>query len=205
MNLDPIYGINSLDKSLPNTIAIGNNNYSFAPWYGGPDYTFISHGVLFKYGECCEQSNNLGTICSQKYVSLIPKTNLSYCKYHYRNGLKKFKTSEKNKIIQAKLDAKEEKINALKEINKERSIKGLLPLKRLPTKKKSDTNKKSENIVENSNNNIEQYNPDEDSGCNCILKSGSNKGKKCGIKKIENNGLCKRHYKINISNNDDKL
>ena len=52
--------------------------------------------------------------------------------------------------------------------------------------------KKVENIVEQGQA-IQQYVPEEDSGCNAILKSGPNKGNKCGCKKVENNGLCKRH------------
>lgn len=40
---------------------------------------------------------------------------------------------------------------------------------------------------------LQQYVLVEDLVCNAILKSGKNKGKACGCKKIGSNGLCKRH------------
>ena len=131
---------------------------------------------------------------SKVFVSTIPNTQLSYCKYHYRNGLKTYKLSEKKKINDAKLAAKKEKLDKinekkklLKEMNATRESNGLTPLKHLPVIKK-----KIENTIEQSTQQIQQYIP-ETIGCVAILKTGINKGKQCGCKKINTNGLCKRH------------
>jgi 2-keto-4-pentenoate hydratase len=95
------------------------------------------------------------------------------------------KNKEKNKQIKKEL---------LDEKNAERQAKGLPLLKRLVIKKKI------ENVIESNNNEIQQYVSEGNVvvGCKAMLKSGMNKGKQCGCKKIETNGLCKRHnnYKI---------
>lgn len=195
LGLKQIYGINSLDKTLPNTIILSNSyNNQPKPYYGNPNYTFKCFGVLFKSGQCCEKINSFGDTCVHKYTSTIPNTQLSYCRYHYREGLKTYKMSEKKKIIDAKLAAKKEKMDKinekkklLEEMNAKRESNGMAPLKRLPVIKK-----KVENIVEQQEQQIQQYIP-EDVGCIAILKTGINKGKQCGCKKICVNGLCKRH------------
>jgi hypothetical protein len=197
LGLKEIYGINSLDKTLPNTVIL-HNHHSSGPYYGDPNYTFNMYGVTFKSGTCCyvTETGNKGinNKCIYQYVSTIPNTELTYCKYHYRTGLRNHKKSEKNKIMAAKAalyKEKQEKMNErkklLEEKNAEREAKGLPPLKRLPIIKK-----KVENVVEQGQT-IQAYVPEEDVGCKAILKSGPNKGKECGCKKIEANGLCKRH------------
>jgi len=202
LELEKIYGINSLDKTLPNTVIMHNpsNNYTY-PYqsnshYGNPTYTFMCWGVQFKFGECCEKINNFGDTCQQKYVSTIPNTQLSYCKLHYRLGVRKYKISEKKKILNKKIEKNKEKEYKMNEkkillelMNNEREAKGLPPLKRLTQIVK----KKVTNIVEQQGQEIPLYVPEEELGCNAILKSGLNKGNKCGCKKIELNGLCKRH------------
>lgn len=203
LGLKEIYGINSLDKTLPNTIIIPNSYscYQPKPSYGSDNYTYKCLGVWFKAGEYCQSINDFGDKCTRKYVAIIPNTQLSYCRYHYREGLQKYKTAEKKKILDCKLAAKKEKEDKmndkkklLEEKNAERELMGLPPLKRLPIIKK-----KVENIVEQQGQPIQQYVPEEDNGCSAILKSGPNKGNKCGCKKLEANGLCKRH-----SPKDDK-
>ena len=52
---------------------------------------------------------------------------------------------------------------------------------------------------------IPLYVPEEELGCNAILKSGPNKGNKCGCKKIEANGLCKRHSPKDDKNDELKV
>lgn len=202
LGLEQIYGINSLDKSLPNTISLSNQSYNYGPYYGDPAFTFIAFGVNFKFGQCCEKNKINDVVCSQKYTSTIPNTNLSYCKYHYKEGLKQYKIGIKAKELEAKLQAKKEKENVLnirkklfEDKNNERILKGLPPLKRLPPIKKPKLENVVENVIEHPSNIIEQYIPDENFGCNCVLKSGPNKGKKCGVKKIDTNGLCNRHNK----------
>ena len=208
LGLKQIYGINSLDKTLPNTIIMHNpSNNQANVYYGNPNYTFNMYGVTFKSGECCQTMNSFGDTCSQKYICTIPNTQLSYCKYHYRGGLKNYKMSEKKKIIDAKLAAKKEKEaksnerkKLLEEINTERESKGLAPLKRLPVVKNH-----VENVVEQGQQ-IQQYVPEEDvQMCVAILKSGPNKGNQCGCKKIEANGLCKRHSPKDVNNDDLKI
>lgn len=208
LGLKEIYGINSLDKTLPNTILLHNSysNNQSNPYYGNPNHTFKMYGVTFKSGECCQSINNFGDKCNQKYVSQIPNTQLSYCRYHYRGGLKSYKMSERKKILDAKITAKKEKEDKMNErklqlveLNAEREAKGLVPLKRLPIVKK-----KIENIVEQVQT-IQQYVPEEDNGCNAILKSGPNKGNKCGCKKLEANGLCKRHSPKEDKNDELKV
>lgn len=209
LGLDELYGINSLDKTLPNTIIINmyqSYHQTVGPHYGDPNYTFSCYGVIFTFkpGQCCQTINPFGDKCSYKYVATIPNTQLLYCRYHYRCGLRNHKMCEKKKTMDAKLIAKkerEEKRNErkklLEEKNAEREAKGLLPLKRLPISKKN-----VENIVKKQNNPIQQYVPDEEYGCCVILKYGINKGKKCGCKKIDTNGLCKRHSSKDEINND---
>jgi hypothetical protein len=194
LGLKKIYGINTIDKTLTNECGIPNNNLTTISQFSSA-YTFKMYGVSFYFGDCCEKINIFGDICKSNYVTTIPNTQLSYCRYHYKEGLKKHKISEKNKITNQKNLAKKEKENKiiemkkqLEEKNVERELKGLPPLKRLPTIKN-----KTENIVEQQNDSIKQYIPEEDNGCNAILKTGPRKGNVCGCKKIMVNGLCNRH------------
>lgn len=206
LGYEKIYGVNSLDKTLPSALVkIGSSHYHPAysgPYYGSDDYTFLMFGTLFKKGQCCENIAEL-CLCNSKYVGTIPNTNLSYCKYHYKNGLRKYKLSEKKKIVDEKNKQKElvnkqkeEVLNERKKLfdekNNERIAKGLPLLKRLPIIKKN-----IENLVQ-SVQQIGQYVPDDEQekkvGCKSILKTGINKGKQCGCQKINENGLCKRHF-----------
>jgi hypothetical protein len=186
LGLEKKYGINSLDKTLPNC-----NVNKPSPYHGSSEYTFNMYGVTFKKGVCCHTSVT-GHLCAGYYVAVIPNTTFSYCKFHYKNQLKINKLLEKKKILDEKNKAKQEILNEKKKLFDEKNIerveKGLPPLKRLPVLKK-----KVENVVEQQNNPIQQYFPEEDNGCKAMLKSGPNKGKQCGCKKIEINGLCKRH------------
>jgi hypothetical protein len=162
--------------------------------------------MTFKVGECCEKINNFGDLCPQKIVTSIPNTNIFYCKFHFKAGLKNYKLLEKKKILQIIMAAKKEKENKiiekkklLDDINLKREANGLPLLKRIPkiTKKQN-----IENIVEKQNNSIELYKPDEIQICTAILKYGSKKGFMCGCKKIEINGFCKRHNTKNQNEED---
>jgi hypothetical protein len=200
LGLEKKYGINSLDTTLPSA-PISKTYYK-----GQDNHTFTRFGVTFKKGQCCHTTNYE---CISSYVALIPDTNLSYCQYHYRINLKNYKLTEKKKILDEKNKVKQELKNKKEELmnerkklfeekNIERVAKGLPPLKRLPIIKK-----KIENVIEQQNQLIPQYVPEEINGCHAILKSGPNKGKQCGCKKIEASGLCKRHIqKDSLENND---
>jgi hypothetical protein len=102
--LTKIYGINSLDKQLTSEKFLPLNN-SHQPFISDVDkaYTFNIYGVSFHFGDCCEKINNFGDICKSMYVSTIPNSQLSYCRYHYKEGLKKYKISEKNKMMNQKM------------------------------------------------------------------------------------------------------
>lgn len=192
LGLKEIYGINSLDKTLPNTL-LHSNNTNISCGFGHPDYTFTMFGVCFKKGECCEKGNLVGDKCKSQYVTQLKNTQLYYCKFHYKSALKNYKNEERMKVKAAKLEAKQKKCEdrkkLLDDMNAERESKGLALLKRIPVVKK-----KIENVVEPLIQTIKQYVPeDEHDGCAAILKTGLNKGKQCGCKKLESNGLCKRH------------
>jgi len=210
------YGINSLDKSLPNSLLIYNDCGSY---YGSDNYTFKMYDQLFKKGQCCS------ALCQAKYVAFIPGTTTSYCNLHYRSAIKIHKLALKNKALQEKNKLKEDKLNERKKIfderkkifderkkifderkklfderNTERAAKGLPPLKRLPIIKK-----KLENEVQEAQP-IGQYVPDVDeqvkSGCKSILKTGPNKGTQCCCKTVNENGICKRHVSKDQKNNN---
>ena len=198
--LEKKYGINSLDKSLPNSLLIYND---CGPYYGSDNYTFKMYDQVFKNGKCCS------VFCHTKYVALIPGTTTLYCNLHYRSALKIHKVALKNKALEDKNKLKEDKLEERKKIfderkkifderkkifderNTERANKGLPPLKRLPVIKK-----KLENEIQESQP-IGQYVPDVDepvkTGCKTILKSGPNKGTQCCCKTVNENGICKRH------------
>ena len=197
LGLKKIYGINSLDKTLPNSMIICGSSCNVLPMYEqSNNYTYKLYGTIFKKGKCCGE-NSFGDECTHKYVSLILQTQLYYCRIHYKEAITSIKMTEKKKIMDAKLASKlvakkeyEDNLNTkkklLEETNAERVKNGLLPLKRIRTK--------VENIVEHQPHVIQPYISEEELvGCSTILKTGINKGKLCGCKKIENNGLCKRH------------
>ena len=196
LGLKKIYGINSLDKTLPNSMIIYGSSCNVLPMDESNNYTYKLYGTIFKKGKCCGE-NSSGDECKHKYVSLISQTQLYYCRFHYKETITSIKMSEKKKIMDAKLASQlaakkeyEDNLNVkkklLEETNAERVKNGLLPLKRLRTK--------VENIVEHQDHVIQEYiSEEEPEGCSAILKTGINKGKLCGCKKIENNGLCKRH------------
>jgi hypothetical protein len=185
LGLKEIYGINSLDKTLPNSMVICGSSCNILP-FSHDNYTYKLYGKIFKKGTCCEKINSFGDECPHKFVTYISETQSHYCKYHYKEAITTIKMSEKKKIMDAKLAAKKEREDKLLEKKK------LLEEKKSKPKIKSNV----ENIIEHQDHVIQQYISEEEvEGCNAILKTGINKGKLCGCKKIENNGLCKRHSK----------
>ena len=196
LGLQEIYGVNSINEELSDDECMNDNNSTI----NQPNlaYTFKMYGVNFTFGDCCEKINNFGDSCKSNYSTTIPDTQLSYCRYHYRQGLSKHKLSERKLLIEKKMiikKEKEDKVNEKKKeletLNVERALKGLPQLKRLPIKNK---------IEQNKINVIQPYVPEEDLKdgnellvCKAILKTGPNKGNVCGCKKIIDNGLCMRH------------
>jgi len=167
LGLEIKYGINT---DLPEYNSF-QNHISFQK---KRDYSFVQHGITFSKGYC-QFLDTCGDECIYEHVAIIPNTELSYCRQHYRQGLNKYYIDEKQKRIKEKENKINENKRLFEEMNNQRIIKGIVPLKR--------------NV-----NNIF------DDGCTSVLKSGLNKGKLCGCQKIENDGLCKRHL-INITIN----
>ena len=207
LGLEKKYGINSLDKSLSNPMEYQYKSYN-GPHYGADDYTFDSYGKTFKKGQCCQSVGSSGStvvFCNSKYVTNVETSDIFYCHYHYKNGLKNYKMVERKKLLDLKIKQKaelqkqkdailNEKQKLLDEKNAERLAKGLPLLKRLLVAKKPVANivQESQPIV------IGQYVPNTEdtntnTGCKSILKTGPNKGKMCGVKIIDQNCLCKRH------------
>ena len=192
LGLKKLYGINSLENKN-----VKNKEYGS---FGSDNYEVSYYGITFKKGVCCQTNNN--TVCLSKYVACIPNTEIPYCTFHYKSGLKKYKLEEKQKKIEEKKKQKDDILNARQKLFEERNIlraeKGLTPLKNLPKFKPI-----IENIIKPGEP-IGQYVPDDeqntDIGCKMILKTGPNKGKACGCKKIIENNLCKRHLATKINN-----
>jgi hypothetical protein len=189
LGLDKIYGINTLDETFGMKKQYINTNIL----YGSDDYTIYYYGKPFKKGICCENENNF--VCKSKYVACIPNTELSYCTFHYRSGLKKYKLKQKQQKKEEKNKLKEDNLKArqklFEEKNLQRAEKGLPPLKSLPRLKPVVENIVTPGLP------IGQYVPEDEQnevkGCKQILKTGPNKGKICGCKKIYKDDVCKRH------------
>jgi len=99
LGLKEIYGINSLDNKK---------------------IQFKMYGVIFKFGFCCEEINSLGDKCREIYVSNILNTQLSYCKYHYKNGIRDYKRKlllerEANGLLELK--EKKQIVNVIEQEN----------------------------------------------------------------------------------------
>jgi hypothetical protein len=180
LGLNKEYGLNSLDNGLRNPLIMPGFNIN-------PNVYTVHKGLVFKnIGKFCDNVDTFGDLCVNSYVCNLPNTTLYYCYHHYRSGCKKYNMDQSILKKNLKLTLKKEKEDILnenkkqlEEINNERIKKGLNPLKRLPKKKdiqKEDNIQKEEILC-----------------CSAILKSGINKGNKCGSTKIEKDGLCKRH------------
>lgn len=193
LELEQKYGVNSLNKQH-SYIPIHNVSQHYAN-----GSCCVVYGIMFeKNGPPCNKLLCEGTKCNNKYTAFLPETQISYCFTHYKFGLREFKLAEKKK-------KQDEKKQMLKDANIERESKGLPPLKRL-------VKKKIENVVETINA-VNVYVPEDAesvqtiSGCSAILKTGLKKGSMCGCKKINADGLCKRHSlnEVKDSNEVNKL
>ena len=185
------YGINSLDPALPSKLFALPVEKSI---YDSPDFTFMLYGVVFKKGHECSMEQ-----CQSKFVTCIPNTALSYCKYHYKKGLKMYKDEEKQKVANQKKQEKEkilsERQKLFDEKNAARAAKGLPPLKHLPPLKVSNVVIDGLTIV--------PFVPELDTiTCTAILKTGVKKGQPCGCKLVDASGRCKRHLEKAVPKTD---
>jgi hypothetical protein len=167
LELNKIYGINSIDKSIAKQC-----NRLIYDYDDG--YIYILYGKKFKYGKCCSQHHDSSVGFLGGYVANIPNTDKVYCIYHYKDEEKKQNKFEKQQILD--------------KMNENREAKGFKPLKQLNAKNQT------QNQLVQSTEIIEPYIQENKIMCNAILKTGINKGKYCGAK-IYNDGVCKRHYK----------
>ena len=212
LGLSKVYGLNSLDFSLPNKKLIHTS------------YGFNHCGKFFiNIGKPCSHTN-----CNSLNVANITGTELNYCVTHWREGNKQYKQQEnqkkleekkqqiqkkleeKKQQIQKKLEEKKQEKQQLLEVkNSERIAKGLKPLApRNPRINKIVINNNSNN-VENTvigEVNINTYVPEEQEQsvkinknvseellCKGIISYGPNKGKQCRLKHLENKLYCFRH------------
>lgn len=182
------YGINTLDVSFKQNIDnINGNKYYYGGYQQGGG--FYHKGIQYKYtnpGNCAI----LG--CNQYYCALNTEFNINYCYRHMGKEIRK-KISEKKKLQQMmeKEKAKKEKLEAKEKVKQEK----------LEAKEKAKKEKvKPVNSVLSVTNVISEYMPPVDETkicCEAILKTGINKGKKCGAKSVNPSisNLCKRHSK----------
>ena len=179
--LTPNPNFNPVGENASETNAYDNMNCK---------YFLCSHigtKINFQYGQ--ESGENYG---DEKY----------YCWNHRTEMIRKYKKEyydkKKAEQIQAKMLVKQE-LKKAKEDEKE-AKKQLKKLEKMAKElKKSVINTKLNKIPENNeelneNNVIGTIYIIEGDLCPIILKSGTNKGNKCGNKIIEN-GCCKRHCK----------
>lgn len=132
------------------------------------NYKLCQH--KYKYGTC-------NVICEHN----IPDTTLYYCEFHYFDEAKQY--NKVKKLAEKELKKKEKELKIAEKALKKKE--------------------KALNVVEKEPIIIGQYVPDEDGICNepkvepktcqCILKTGPNKGQKCGNKTASDYGVCKRH------------
>jgi len=189
-----IYGINTLDKAFSSTAHVSNSTNSIT--------SFSMFGVNFCLGQCAHIYSYDSHFCTQTMVAKIPipnsNTHISLCKYHYKSGLKAIELAEKKKLAEEKKKEAEkvlsERTKLFNEKNKLREAKGLPPLKHLP-KLKVEQNIVLDISPNTNNETTEQLT----NVCQAILKSGVNKGNKCGSKHVNEAGFCKRHASVSNS------
>lgn len=191
-----VYGLNSDDTSLPDKQTAIYVPVPYAYKYKG--YTFVSTSEH----QCCHIYDTTGNQCTSTKLTLFDAAKHKYyCASHItqainakreelkkqREELKKQKQEEKQKQIEMKLLTQEqkkkereaEKANKLAEKEKKQSVTA-------NTKKQEQeqANAKTKPVIPES---LEQL------VCPAILKSGPNKGQKCGCAKQKGSNFCGRH------------
>lgn len=168
------------------------------------NYSFVNKYCVFIMNESEKEELKNGEtfipkICNyNKMVKLENdfKDNPWYCGIHKKIIIAKEKKLQKEKEKQEKEKEKQEKKKEKQEI--EKLLKLELKLKK--EKKVNKENKENSNSlskVDELNNMIQEENEIIQISldtCICLLKTGPNKGKPCGSKKVYMNSLCKRHF-----------
>lgn len=197
LNLNPIYGLNSLDSTLPGSQFICSPKSMHTKFYR---YGVWFEPLVDKHCFCC----------SGKQIAKFPDTDQHFCAFHYKLELNKKK---KKQAQLAKALVKEKQLN---DLNEQRATLGLKPLKRLPSKTKNvvqtqqivigaftttehETNGDVVEVVDASAESVKAAN--EAAAllcCKAVLKSGPRKGQLCGNMSLANYGskYCGTHYKM---------
>jgi len=155
-------------------------------------------------GKCCYKYGYPG--CHNTYVKTLHLDNNTYCSAHYSHVFKQLYNEKKLKEKQAKDQKKAlallEKIKAQEEKQKVKDEKQKAKEEKQKVKDEEKLKKASEKMQKKSqkeqNENVVislASSSSPQSGCIQILKTGKNKGTQCGCK-INQDGLCGRHYKL---------
>ena len=184
------YGINSLEKTQYDLGFLIKSNSLY-------NHSYISYGYTFYQGSCCKiicDKDGINVFCASKYSSTVVEMNKSFCSYHIREEVKKYKHEQKAK---EKIIKKEEndKIKQAKQLEKEQKQLEK-QAKQLEKEEKLKTQKKPKNTVLSQSIQIGEFNDGLENvlenGCSALLKTGVKKGKQCGAS-INKDGLCLRH------------
>lgn len=191
-----VYGLNSDDKSLPDKQTAIYVPVPYTYKYKG--YTFVSTSEH----HCCYISDITGNQCTSKTLTLFDAAKHKYyCSSHItqainakreelkkqREELKKKKQEDKQKQIEMKLLTQEQK-------KKEKEAEKAKKLAEKEKKQSVAANTKKQE-QEQANAKTTPVIPEllEQLVCPAVLKSGPNKGKKCGCAKQKGSDFCGRH------------
>lgn len=180
MNVQLVFGVNSDDIKKTNTY--DGIVYENIPGYVLSNAPNIEKkcNVKFEDKGGCQYVNGLKDLCLCKKTATIPETDMVFCIKHYAatmaQKIKEEKEKKREEMKQKKLEKEklaQLKKETLEKINNERVKKGLPPLKRLSAKYlTNDINVNTDSDTNTNSNNV----------CEAILKTGKNKGTKCGRK-----------------------
>jgi hypothetical protein len=130
-----------------------------------------------------------------------------YCWDHKKLMIKKYKQAIKDKqnelYKEKKLKAKEEKQKQKEDKQKQKEDKQKQKEEKKKEKQKQAKKMMSKNVILGPSVINVETTPTENGeceGCIVILKSGANKGTKCGLK-VASENMCKRHLSCNKKNN----
>ena len=187
MNVKKVHGVNFFDENYAKKNQLYNEEDASVYIVG-----VCSNISVSQYGHMHS--------CQNTQVTLLEELNKHYCKHHKYYGIKEIAKNKKNKetleLKKVMAEAKQ-KLIELKAVEKENAKLAKLAIKiaKAEDAKTIKTNKinkqqNNTNIIIDSNNLNEQL------VCTQILKTGANKGEKCGCKLFQDN-LCTRHYNLN--------
>jgi hypothetical protein len=209
LQLPKIYGVNSYDNTITNTIIHKNTScpcsYKYHNEHFNPNLPESDTNMKYLDKKCNHYINNTKI---QIYNPLDPSNPINfgddsfYCYKHKKDMITKYKLEQKLKqklaAQLAKQKAKEEIKLAKQKAKEEIKISKQLEKQKLKEEKvnSSQLNNVNEIIGESIITTDASFNENITiNGCIAIIKYGQNKGKHCGCK-IKINNMCIRHSKI---------